>query len=83
MTHRISIARANRRSLFCCTTNTVLVLVVLLGFMSGPAGAWAFSGDGGPATAAELAAPCGMAVDSEGNLYIADTWNHRILSGDN
>jgi sugar lactone lactonase YvrE len=31
-----------------------------------------FSGDGGPATAAELSAPAGLAANSSGNLYIAD-----------
>jgi uncharacterized protein (TIGR03437 family) len=34
--------------------------------------------DGGPATSASLAVPCGVALDSTGNLYIADTLNHRI-----
>jgi uncharacterized protein (TIGR03437 family) len=38
----------------------------------------AWSGDGGPATAASLAAPDGVAVDAAGNLYIADTATHRI-----
>jgi hypothetical protein len=37
-----------------------------------------FSGDGGPATAAELWGPRGVAVDGAGNLLIADARNHRI-----
>ena len=37
-----------------------------------------FSGDTGPATAAELSSPTGIAVDSSGNLFITDTSNHRI-----
>ncbi len=38
----------------------------------------AWSGDGGPATAASVAAPDGVAVDAAGNIYIADTATHRI-----
>ena len=37
-----------------------------------------YSGDGGTATAARLSNPAGVAVDGSGNLYIADTGNHRI-----
>jgi sugar lactone lactonase YvrE len=37
-----------------------------------------FSGDGGPATDASLMFPLGMAMDSIGNLYVADANNHRI-----
>ncbi|MEK7405400.1 MAG: IPT/TIG domain-containing protein [Acidobacteriota bacterium] len=37
-----------------------------------------FSGDNGRATAAQLKVPRGLAVDSRGNLYIADSWNCRV-----
>ncbi|MDE0435497.1 MAG: M12 family metallopeptidase [Bryobacterales bacterium] len=41
-----------------------------------------FSGDGGPAVQAQLAGPRGVAVDTAGNLYIADHGNHRIRKVD-
>jgi hypothetical protein len=37
-----------------------------------------FSGDGGPAVNAQLYEPRGVAFDYEGNLIIADTYNHRF-----
>jgi trimeric autotransporter adhesin len=37
-----------------------------------------FSGDGGPATNAELYLPTDVAVDVTGNIYIADNDNNRI-----
>ena len=37
-----------------------------------------FSGDNGPATDADLNLPAGIAIDAQGNLYIADYSNHRV-----
>ena len=37
-----------------------------------------FGGDNGAATAGQLSYPSGVAVDNAGNLYIADSGNHRI-----
>jgi hypothetical protein len=41
-------------------------------------GGAAFSGDGGPAIAASLNVAVDVSVDSNGNLFIADQYNHRI-----
>ncbi|MDO8413733.1 MAG: S8 family serine peptidase, partial [Gallionellaceae bacterium] len=41
-------------------------------------GASGSSGDGGQATLAKLSAPRAVTVDASGNLYIADTGNHKI-----
>ena len=40
-------------------------------------GVGGYSGDGGPATAAEIQYPEGIALDTSGNLYIADYMNSR------
>jgi DNA-binding beta-propeller fold protein YncE len=37
-----------------------------------------FSGDGGPATEAELNEPYGIVLDSRGNLFVADRLNRRV-----
>ena len=37
-----------------------------------------YGGDGGPAVEAQLNFPTAVVVDGQGNLYIADTMNHRV-----
>jgi uncharacterized protein (TIGR03437 family) len=60
--------------------NTSGVITTVAG--AGGLGDPGFSGDGGPATAAKLQAPSGVAVDRQGNIYIADTGNGRIRKVD-
>jgi sugar lactone lactonase YvrE len=48
------------------------------GFGAGNNGKGAFSGDGGPATAAELFLPEAILIDAANDLYIADSVNHRL-----
>jgi hypothetical protein len=62
------------------TNNRVRKVTVSTGDISTVAGngTAGYSGDGGKATSAELNAPGGVAVDSAGNIYIADVLNNRI-----
>jgi trimeric autotransporter adhesin len=41
-------------------------------------GVQGFSGDGGPATTAQLSHPSGIVVDAAGNIYFTDTQNARV-----
>ncbi|MEO6912273.1 MAG: Ig-like domain repeat protein, partial [Edaphobacter sp.] len=41
-------------------------------------GVQGFSGDNGPATAAAIDSPSGLAIDAAGDLYFSDTHNHRV-----
>lgn len=46
--------------------------------IAGPGSTAGILGDGGPATSATIVKPNDVAVDSAGNLYIADTGNSRV-----
>src|ERR1017187_8541525 len=72
-------------SLFIADTGNMVVRKVsasgILATVAGTAAvadAQGFSGDGGPATSAQLNNPKGLAVDASGSLFIADTGNQRI-----
>lgn len=60
--------------------NSAVRKVDLTGTMSQVAGSGTggFSGDGGPATSAQLSQPYALTLDAAGNLYITDTGNNRI-----
>ena len=56
---------------------TATAASIVITTVAGTGGA-GFSGDGGPATAGQLSRPFGVAVDAQGNLYIADNDNSRV-----
>ena len=62
------------------SNNAIRKVTVATGIISTIAGdgTYNYNGDGEAATSAELAAPYGVAVDSVGNVYIADSYNKRV-----
>ncbi|MBN1841374.1 MAG: hypothetical protein JW883_03705 [Deltaproteobacteria bacterium] len=52
------------------------------GIITTVAGGGGSLGDGGPAVEAHLSRPYGVAVDTSGNIYIADTYQNRIRKVD-
>jgi|GEM_PF-1175564 len=66
------------------SSNNRIIKIDTAGVMTPVAGKGksAYSGDGGPATAAALMVPQAIAFGAGGELYIADTWNHVIRKVD-
>src|SRR5271157_539612 len=65
-------------NVYIADAGTARVLKVAGGILSRAAGGGAASGDGVPAASAQLTAPSGVAVESSGVLYIADTPAARV-----
>ena len=62
--------------LYICDSSNNVIRKVSNGIITTVAGGGS-GGDNGPATSAYLNLPNAVAVDSSGNLYIADTYNYR------
>lgn len=65
-------------SLYIADTNNFRVRKVSNGLISTVAGGGAEAGDGGDAVNAWLYRPTGIALDSTGNLFVADSDNYRV-----
>jgi sugar lactone lactonase YvrE len=76
------VAVGRRGSLYIADTKNDCVRKVdakgIITTLAGQCGQRGYAGDGGLATEALLNRPYGVALDADGNLYIADTHNHRI-----
>ena len=70
----------NAGNLYIADNNNSVVRRVANGVMTTFAGngGFGYGGDNGPAASAVLYQPAGVAVDSSGNVYIADLWNYVI-----
>lgn len=61
-----------------CDVRKVTAATGIINAYTGNYGSCGYSGDGGPATSAELSSPSHITLDSAGNLYIADYYNNAI-----
>ncbi len=76
----VAVDRANNLYVIELASNKIRVVNSsgIINTIVNTAGSEGFAGDGGPAAAAVLDLPSGAAIDSSGNIYIADTGNNRI-----
>src|SRR5207253_2019957 len=78
--HPIGVALDGQGHLFIADTLNNRVREISGGIISTVAGTGTagYSGDGGQATSAQINNPYGVAVDAQGNVYIADSLNNRV-----
>ncbi|HEV2233615.1 MAG TPA: hypothetical protein VGV68_09465 [Terriglobia bacterium] len=76
-----SLIRAVNTQATAITVANVLIQPGTMATVAGN-GSFGFSGDGSKATSAKLNGPTGVAVDTSGNLYIADAGNQRVRKVD-
>jgi uncharacterized protein (TIGR03437 family) len=69
-------------NLYIADTGNHIVRKISSGVMTTVAGngtiGFGGEGDNGPATSSQLSLPCAVAIDSAGNLFIADVGAHRV-----
>lgn len=86
LTNLEGIAVDNQNNVYITSHNWVWRIEAESGLIFKYAGAadggFGDSGDGGAATKARIREPKGIGVDNQGNLYIADSRNHRIRKVD-
>ncbi len=76
----VGVAVDGQGNLYIADRDNARIRKVSAGIISTVAGTGVagYSGDGGQATSAQLNNPYGIAVDAQGNLYIADLGNNRV-----
>jgi hypothetical protein len=74
----VYIADSDNHRIRKVTVSTGIISTIAGAGSTSDSGDGNYSGDGGQATAAELNYPEKLALDSSGNVYIADSDNHRI-----
>ncbi len=82
LNHPNAVAVDREGNVYICDRYNNAIRKVSFGIISTVAGTGiaGFSGDGGPATSAELNSPVAIAVDDVANIYIADTLRVRKVS---
>ncbi len=80
LNHPYSVAADGSGNIYVADWGNMRVRKIAAGVITTAAGigGGGFSGDGGAATSAQLSNPSGVALDTSGSLYIADTNNHAV-----